>query len=144
LPDEWLSSVQEDWIAPFPFSRPLQIQSAVIPLAVLFTFESWHSLWAWGMGPPYLSIMSWVRHTTVVWGAAVWGVSPGPCVTPPNGDCCQVVLEVTSHSPGFLPAWAAASIEAAHAQPANPIQNNFECTIPPACEAPVQFCTSSE
>ncbi len=70
------------------------------------------------MGAPYLSIMACVRQTWVVRGPPPNGeLAPGGIVIPGGiGDCCQVMVLVISHRPGFLFACAQAKMAIARKQ----------------------------
>jgi hypothetical protein len=90
--------------------------SALMLVGFIDTLLTVHWPLGCGTGAPYLSIMAWVRQTWVVRGPPAKGDPAGACIPGGMGDCCQVVLLVISHRPGFLLDCAQAKMAIARKQ----------------------------
>jgi hypothetical protein len=85
------------------------------------------------MAVPYFSIMAWVRQTWEVCAPPPKGeFALGGIVIPAGmGDCCQVMVLVISHRPGFLLVCAQAATAMERRQQPIVIQTRVLRMIPP-------------
>src|SRR5579863_8346778 len=96
---------------------------AVMPVRCRDTFVTWQlPRDEPGTGAPYLSIMACVTQTWVVCGPPPNGDPAGACIPGGMGDCCQVMVVVVSHRPGFRLDCAAALTAMASRQQPNVIE----------------------
>src|SRR5208283_2647557 len=96
------SSLHEAFIVPLAVIWPVQEIEADMPLADFCMLLTWQSPRVCGGGPPNLSSCACVMQTSVVRGAPLKGDPGGAAMPGGNGDCCQVIVVVTSQRPAFL------------------------------------------
>jgi len=78
---------------PLPCMGAPQVRIAVMPLGRFWILLISHPALAVGLGPLYLSRSACVKHTWAECGAPDWR---GSFIPAGNGECCQVILLVTS------------------------------------------------